>query len=93
MELPVDYRKLTWQQKRFVREEYCLLQDGKCYHCGGDLNLLPPEDITNLKIDKSQFPDKFFDYPIHLHHCHDTGMTIGAVHCYCNAVLWQYHGE
>jgi hypothetical protein len=28
-----------------------------------------------------------------LHHCHQTGLTIGAVHAKCNAVLWQYHGE
>lgn len=32
-------------------------------------------------------------YPVHLHHDHKTGLTIGAVHAKCNAVLWQYYGE
>jgi hypothetical protein len=31
--------------------------------------------------------------PIHLQHDHDTGLTEGAVHAYCNAVLWQYEGR
>jgi hypothetical protein len=30
---------------------------------------------------------------IHLQHCHKTNMTEGAVHAYCNAVLWQYEGK
>jgi hypothetical protein len=41
----------------------------------------------------SLFPKNFLKWPVHLHHSHDTGMTIGAVHSYCNAVLWQYHNE
>jgi len=49
--------------------------------------------FTALLIKKSLFPRGFFGYPIHLHHSHDTGMTIGAVHAHCNAVLWQYEGE
>ena len=32
-------------------------------------------------------------HPIHLHHDHDTDLTIGAVHAYCNAILWEYHNE
>ena len=39
------------------------------------------------------FPESFFKYPVHLHHSHDTGKTIGAVHAYCNAVLWEYYGQ
>jgi len=30
---------------------------------------------------------------MHLHHNHETDMTEGAVHAYCNAVLWQYEGK
>ena len=41
---------------------------------------------------KTIFPENFFDHSIHLHHDHDTGMTIGAVHAHCNAVLWEYEG-
>lgn len=32
-------------------------------------------------------------YPVHLQHNHDTGMTEGAVHARCNAVMWQYLGR
>jgi hypothetical protein len=39
------------------------------------------------------FPELFLKYPVHLHHSHVTGLTIGAVHAYCNAVLWVYHDE
>lgn len=93
MKLPVNYNDLDWRKKKRVREEYVRLQDGKCCHCGGDLNLDPPQEIMDLKINMLLFPPDFFKYPIHLHHCHNTGMTIGAVHSRCNAVLWQYHGE
>ena len=41
----------------------------------------------------STFPQNFLQYPIHLQHNHDTGMTEGAVHNYCNAVMWQYEGR
>ena len=33
------------------------------------------------------------DHPIHLQHSHNTGVTEGAVHNYCNAVMWQYDGR
>lgn len=93
MKLPVDYRKLEPSERRAVRVEYIKRQDGKCYHCKSDLRFEPPESVTKKPINKSLFPERFFDWPVHLHHNHKTGMTIGAVHNYCNAVLWQYHGE
>jgi len=93
MELPVNYATLKPKQRQLVREEYIKLQNGKCYHCGKFLNGNPSLEIMEKYIDKSLFPMYFFTYPIHLHHDHETGMTIGAVHCQCNAVLWQYYGE
>jgi hypothetical protein len=51
------------------------------------------DHILKKDINLRLFPPNFLKYPIHLHHCHDTGMTIGAVHCHCNAVLWQYLGK
>lgn len=48
--------------------------------------------MIQLLIDERLFPKGFFDHPVHLHHNHDTGLTIGAIHCYCNAISWQYHG-
>jgi hypothetical protein len=93
MELPVNYNLVPYYQKRLIREEYVKIQEGKCYYCGESLNNQPSEKICKLKINKHLFPKGFFDWPIHLHHNHETGMTIGAVHCICNAVLWEYHEE
>jgi len=93
MELPVYYKKLTGQEKRAVREQYKKLQNSKCFYCGGDLDSDPPEYITKKKINWSRFPKDFLKYPIHLQHDHKTGLTEGAVHSYCNAVMWQYDGN
>jgi len=93
MKLPVDYTTLTPKQRQLVREEYVKIQNGKCSHCGEFLNGGPTLEIMNKYINTSLFPENFFRWPIHLHHDHETGMTIGAVHCQCNAVLWQYYGE
>lgn len=93
IDLPTDYTKLTWQQRRMVRLQYIKLQNNKCYYCGEDLNKDPPERILNKKIQWYRFPPNFLKYPIHLQHDHVTGMTEGAVHSYCNAVMWQYENR
>lgn len=93
MELPVDYTRLTPQERRFVRGEYVLRQEGKCSHCGQSLTEAAADNVMGKPINTRLFPPNFFKWPVHLHHCHNTGMTIGAVHCHCNAVLWQYYGE
>jgi hypothetical protein len=93
MDLPVNYNKINPSDRRLVREEYIRLQDGLCSHCGNSIDGDPTADILKLAVNRSKFPPNFFKWPIHLHHKHETGMTIGAVHAYCNAVLWQYHGE
>lgn len=93
MDLPVNYEKLNQAEKRLVREEYRKLQDGKCCHCGASLNDYASVEMRSKPINYRLFPLSFFNWPIHLHHSHKTGMTIGAVHAVCNAVLWQYHGE
>lgn len=93
MKLPVNYNNIHWTERKKVREEYVRLQKGLCSHCGMPLSGKPLRDIRELPVDKGLFPPNFFKWPVHLHHNHDTGMTIGAVHARCNAVLWQYHGE
>jgi hypothetical protein len=93
MKLPVDYTKLTGKERRLVREEYIKEQGHMCFYCGKDLGTSPPKGITDKRIDWDLFPPGFLDYPVHLQHNHDTGMTEGAVHAYCNAVMWQYHGR
>jgi hypothetical protein len=93
MKLPTDYTKLEWQERRAVREQYVKEQDNLCYFCKQDLSKPAPKEVTSKKINWSLFPANFLQYPIHLQHNHDTGMTEGAVHNYCNAVMWQYHGN
>ncbi len=93
MDLPVNYTKLTGYKRRKVREEYVRVQDGKCQFCKRPLDGPCAEDVKAKKVNRLLFPFGFFVHPVHLHHNHNTGMTIGAVHCYCNAVLWEYHDE
>jgi len=93
MKLPVNYNLLTPNQRKLVREEYIKLQKGMCLHCGNLLTDEASEAVRNKSVNEKLFPTGFFKWPIHLHHDHKTGITKGAVHCYCNAVLWQYFGE
>jgi hypothetical protein len=93
MELPMNYHKLSWQERRAARELYISQQKGLCHYCGMPLSGPAREDIMSKKINLRLFPEGFFNHPVHLHHNHEDGMTIGAVHCHCNAVLWQYEHE
>ena len=93
MKLPVNYEKISQQERRRVREEYVRIQNGLCSHCKGPLIEDPIGKDAKLQLNMNLFPKKFLKFPVHLHHNHNTGMTIGAVHCRCNAVLWQYYGE
>lgn len=90
--LPVYYDKLNTGERRAVREQYTKEQKNLCLHCKESLASWPSPSITNKSIAWEAFPVNFLKYRVHLHHSHDTGLTIGAVHSYCNAVLWQYHG-
>lgn len=91
--LPTDYTKLSREERRNVREQYAREQNNLCYHCKQPLSAPPPSEITNKRINWKLFPDNFLKYPIHLQHNHSTNMTEGAVHAYCNAVMWQYEGK
>jgi hypothetical protein len=94
IKLPAYYDKLTTAERHSVRKEYARRQGGKCCFC--DMPLDGPPDwqkAGRLVIDESLFPAGFNWSSEHLHHCHQTGLTIGTVHAKCNAVLWQYHGE
>ena len=93
MKLPTDYKKLSPKQRREVRLQYIEAQSNKCVYCGESLYEAVPERITKKPINWKLFPANFLQYPIHLQHCHKTDMTEGAVHAYCNAVMWQYEGR
>lgn len=91
--LPTKYDDLHWSEKKLVREEYIRMQSGKCWYCGQPLDGPPNELVDTAWIDKTLFPENFFEFPVHLHHNHHTGFTLGAVHNKCNAFMWQYHGQ
>jgi len=93
MKLPIDYESATWQERREARNQYIEEQDGKCYYCQSPLNGIPSPAIAIKKVNNTLFPENFFKWPVHLHHSHDTGLTFGAVHSHCNAVLWEYDEE
>lgn len=93
MELPVMYDTLSAKKKREVRDEYVKIQNSRCLFCDKRLDLPAPKEVTCKKINWKLFPPNFLKYPVHLQHSHQTGLTEGAVHAYCNAVLWQYYGR
>lgn len=93
--LPIKYNTLDWRkgEKALVREQYIKEQNGLCYYCKQDLTKEPPKYIKDKKINWDRFPNGFMKSPIHLQHCHKSGLTEGAVHAYCNAVMFQYEGR
>jgi hypothetical protein len=93
MKLPTNYENLTQNGRRAARTQYVKQQNGLCHYCKSPLEEPVPDAILAKKINWKKFPEGFLKYPIHLHHNHFTVMTIGAVHAYCNAILWVYHDE
>jgi len=93
MKLPVNYDKTPWQKRRAIREEYTRIQKSRCYYCDMPLTGKPCKTVTAKRLDLTLFPEGFLSYPIHLHHDHNSGLTIGATHAYCNGILFQYYGE
>lgn len=93
--IPVLYFSLNPARRALVRERYVEEQQGACWYCTCSLDGPPPPHILGMPIHWRKFPggDDFLKHPVHLHHSHETGLTIGAVHAYCNAVLFDYHGE
>lgn len=91
--LPINYTKLNRNERRLVRLQYIEEQKGLCFYCKCSLKNKPPNYITDKKIDWDLFPENFLKCPVHLQHNHNTGMTEGAVHAYCNAVMWQYENR
>lgn len=92
-DLPVYYDNLNWREKANVRNQYIRKQDGKCFYCGENLSDPPPDRITKKYLRMEIFPKGFLDHPVHLQHDHISGLTEGAVHAYCNGVMWQYEGR
>ena len=92
-ELPQLYDHLEWWERRDVRNQYVKEQNGKCMYCGQPLNGEPCSSVKAKRVNWKLFPPNFLRYPVHLQHCHKSGLTEGAVHALCNAVMWQYEGR
>lgn len=93
MDLPVIYSDLTLAQKRGVRAEYTRRQGNKCQFCNESLDGPPHRKVREASISSELFPPGFFKHPVHLHHDHDTGWTIGATHSRCNAYSFEYYDQ
>lgn len=89
---PLRYHALTPAQRKELRNAYVFAQNGMCMYCGEPLDKPAPKRITDKPINWLLFPENFLRHPVHLQHNHETDMTEGAVHAYCNAVMWQYYG-
>ena len=90
LELPINYDEAHWSVRKKAREQYVIEQEGKCQHCGELLTGEPSLEVSSKPINMSLFPPHMFKHQVHLHHCHKSGLTIGAIHARCNAYLWQY---
>ena len=93
MRLPANYELLSSSERRVAREQYVRAQGGRCYWCQNPLNAHPASHMKMKPIKRELFPPGFFKTPVHLQHSHRTGMTEGAVHAHCNAVMWQHYGR
>ena len=91
--LPALYSKLTQAERAEAREKYIQKQKGLCWFCKEPLDEVPALQVRRKKLNLNMFPAGFLRHPIHLHHDHDTDLTIGAVHAECNGYLWQYLGQ
>ena len=90
---PVLYHQLSPRMKKEVREAYIKEQDGRCMYCKEDLTRPAAAAVLSKSLDMRRFPPQFLAHPVHLQHDHATGLTEGAVHAYCNGVMFQYEGR
>lgn len=91
--IPYEYSKLSRPERATLRQEYVIRQKGFCQFCKEPLDDVPSEQVRKARLNINLFPSGFLRWPVHLHHDHNTDLTLGAVHAECNAYLWQYLGE
>lgn len=86
LELPTKYSSLSGERLAVVKEAYICLQRERCWLCGGNLYELPNHVVDNpnlIGLCSSQLAEQ---HPLHLHHNHDTGLTLGVAHAECNII-------
>ena len=104
-DLPINYTTSNSYTRRKVRLQYIALQRNKCCYCGHPFSNEQPTDMVDrirpyykallaVAFQPLDSPiERLFTHPIHLHHSHSNGETIGAVHAVCNYILLAEHNQ
>ena len=87
LELPTKYSSLSGERLSAVKEAYICLQRERCWLCGNNLWGLPKYIVENPKLMALCFNKLAEQMPYHLHHDHDTGLTLGVTHAECNIII------
>jgi hypothetical protein len=84
LDLPTKYSSLSGERKSAVISAYICLQRERCWLCGDSLYELPTFIVENPKLMALSYNELAEEHPHHLHHDHDTGLTLGVTHAECN---------
>jgi transposase-like protein len=89
------YDDLNWKQRLKLRDRYVEHFHGVCMYCHEQLDSEPASIVRDstdeIAWDVSPgFKEGFLKNPVHLHHDHNTGLTLGPVHALCNAHSWHF---
>ncbi len=93
---PQRYHDLNTNQRRELRDQYVEHVGGQCLYCEEQLEDEPHKFVRQSAddIDWDNFPggkEEFLKHLVHLHHDHNTGLTLAAVHALCNAHSWHFY--
>lgn len=93
---PQRYRDLNISQKQELRDQYVDYFRGRCVYCDRQLDDEPHKFVCQSadEIEWDALPggkEGFLKNPVHLHHDHETGLTLGPVHAQCNAHSWHFY--
>jgi hypothetical protein len=93
---PQRYSDLNTSQRRKLRENYVVHFQGRCIYCDEPLNDKPHE-FVRAKATSIWWPNLpggrkgFLSNSVHLHHDHETDLTLGPVHALCNAHSYHFY--
>lgn len=86
LELPTKYSSLSGERLSAVKDAYICLQRERCWLCGDNLYELPKYIVDNPNYMGLCYNQLAEQTPLHLHHNHDTGLTLGVAHAECNII-------
>jgi hypothetical protein len=93
---PQKYDDLNSEEKRKLREQYIEWFNGRCLYCEEMLED-EPHKFVRQSADDIEWDDLhggkegFLSNPVHLHHDHETGLTLAPLHALCNAHSWHFN--